>query len=796
MGGKSLKFRDVIKIIIFIIIFSPYQIIIAQTYTLSGFVQDAKTRESLIGVNIYDSNTYQGTVTNNYGFYSLSLNKTDTVHLHISYVGYEKQDTLLVFNKNQQINFSLMQNNMLNEIVIQDRYKNIERKTEMSTVEIPLKQIKNLPSLTGEPDIMRAFQLMPGVQSGKEGTSSISVRGGGPDQNLFLLDGVPLYYVSHIGGFVSVFEPGALKSVKLIKGGFPARYGGRLSSVVDIIMKEGNKEKLHGEYTLGILSSKFLLEGPVKNNKSSFLFSLRRCNIDILTIPISWFNSNGESFAGYTFYDINAKYNHQISKKTKIYFSFYTGRDKIFVKSHGSVSIPDVVEYRYKNIVSWGNIMGTIRFNHLYNSKLFSNTTLSYTKFNYQTKLIYKQKGTKTDSLNERDVATFNSGVQDIIAKIDYDFYPNTKNIIKFGASATYHIFTPGITVFKQTANIDTSYGSNNINAIENNLYFEDEIKISKKIIANIGLHSSLYYIQKSFFYTVQPRLMFNYLIKNNLSIKLSYANMQQHIHLLSNSGAGLPTDLWVPATKKIKPENSQQLAVGIAHTLPFEKQIELTIESYYKTMTNLIEFSEGASCFSGGSNWQEKIETDGKGTAYGIEFLLQKKEGKTTGWISYTLSKNERVFKTLNNGMPFPYRYDRRHNISIVINHKFNKNITLSATWIYETGNAITLAVYQYCLINYGYNYALGDDEFNNVHVYNGRNSSRMPAYHRFDVGINFKKQKKKGIRTWNLSIYNVYNHKNPYFLYYKYDNKKGINLYGLSLFPIIPSVSYSFKF
>ena len=795
MEKKSLKFRDIIKIISFIITFLLCQITTAQTYTLSGFVQDAKTGESLIGVDIYNSDTYEGTVTNNYGFYSLSLNlnKTDTAHLHISYVGYEKQDTILVLNKNQQINFSLLQNNMLNEIIIQEKYKNIERKTEMSTIEIPLNQINNLPSLTGETDIMRVFQLMPGIQSGKEGRSSIYVRGGSPDQNLILLDGVPLYYVSHIGGFVSVFEPSALKSVKLIKGGFPARYGGRLSSVVDIIMKEGNKEKLRGEYTLGILSSKILLEGPVKNSKSSFLFSLRRCNIDIITIPISWFNSNGESFAGYTFYDINAKYNHTISKKNKIYFSFYSGRDKLFIKSHGSISIPNLVEYkyRYKNIVSWGNIMGTVRFNHIYNSKLFSNTTLSYTRFNYQTKLSYKQKGTKTDSLNEHDIDTFNSGVQDIIAKIDYDFYPNTKNSIKFGTSATYHIFTPGIIAFKQTAIIDTSYGSNIINAIENNLYFEDELKISKKITSNIGLHSSLYNVQKSFFYTLQPRIMFNYLIKNNLSIKISYANMQQYIHLLSNSGAGLPTDLWMPATKKAKPEKSQQFAIGIAHTLPFKEQIELTIESYYKTMTNLIEFKEGASCFSGGNDWQKKIETNGKGTAYGIELLLQKKEGKTTGWISYTLSKSERVFKTLNNGIPFPYKYDRRHNISIVINHRFNKNIDLSATWVYETGNAITLAVYQYNLINY----ELEDNKFNNVHVYNGRNSSRMPAYHRLDIGVSFKKQKRKGIRKWNLSVYNVYNNKNPYFLYYKY-KKKGVNLYGLSLFPIIPSVSYSFKF
>jgi hypothetical protein len=783
------------KTYLFIIIsFFVFSGCFAQSVTISGFVRDKSTHETLIGVNVYDTNSLKGTATNNFGFFSISFSKNDSISLAFSYIGYEKSVLNFIADSSSKLEINLNSNNVLQEVQIIGDHNRIERRVEMSTIDIPVNQIKTLPVLMGEIDVMRAFQLMPGVQSGKEGTSGIYVRGGSPDQNLFLLDDVPLYYVSHIGGFISTFDANAIKSIKLIKGGFPARYGGRLSSVIDIRMKEGNMKEKHGEYTIGILSSKISLEGPIKKDTSSYFISARRCNVDLITRPISFFDSNKEAMNGYTFYDVNMKLNRKLSDKNRVLFSFYTGRDKIFLTAWDKSSVNNQeFKYKYRTNIKWGNIMGSVRFNHIYNTKLFSNLTVAYTRFSYSTDMNAKQIETSGNNDEEYSLE-FNSGVQDLITRIDYDYYPNSNNKIKFGAAATYHTFTPGISSSFETGmntEQDTTYGADNIYALEFNVYLEDEIKLTDRWSANIGSHMSSYTVDENTYYSLQPRVSTNYLFRKNVSIKASYATMKQSVHLLSNSGAGLPTDLWVPATGKILPENSNQIAVGIAGTLPAKREIEISVEGFYKKMDNLIEYKEGTTFFSNNKEWEDKVEIGGKGMVYGIEFLLQKKEGRTTGWIGYTLSKNVRQFQNLNQGQVFPYKYDRRHDFSIVVNHKITDKISTSFTWVYGTGNALTIAKYQYNLIdNTNGNYG-----FNQTHIYNGRNSYRAPAFHKLDLSVSFVKKKKKGIRTLNISIYNAYNRKNPFFLYYKKKDDE-MKLYQLSLFPFMPSISYNYKF
>ncbi|RLD59996.1 MAG: TonB-dependent receptor [Bacteroidetes bacterium] len=770
----------------------------SQKITISGFVQDDKSGEKLIGANVYDLNSLKGTITNNFGFYSLTLPATDSVKIIFSFIGYQTQKKDLALKKDFSLNIYLHAGNLLHEVVVTDqRIKPIEQRDEMSIVSIPMKQIKTLSSLGGETDIMKALQLMPGVQSGNEGTSDLYVRGGSPDQNLILLDDVSLYYINHLGGFVSTFNTDALNSVKLIKGGFPARYGSRLSSVLDIRMKEGNMKKFHGQGTMGLVSSKISLEGPVKKDTSSYIISFRRFLYDIFSRPISKMAFNGVS-VGYNFYDFNAKINYKLSDKNRLYLSFYLGDDK-FITKFKDKSKENVA----KNALKWGNILGALRWNHLYNRKLFSNITLSYTRYKYLTEFSYKDKSNQD---NMESYNNFYSGINDINAKFDFEYYIIPRYKIKFGINNIYHTFQPGTINYKQSGiqlstNIDTSFGNYSINAFENSAYLENEISISNKFNSNIGIRTSNYIVNKKNFYSIEPRILFSYIITENMSIKLSYSEMQQYVHLLTSSSVGMPIDLWVPATKKVVPEKSQQIAFGISKSLKNFKY-ELSVESYYKKMHNMIAYKEGSSYFGTSQDWQDKVETNGNGESLGIEFLLQKKEGKTTGWISYTLSKTTRRFNNINNGKTYPYKYDHRHDISIVFNHKLKDNIDISATWVFSTGSPITLAIGKYYMIddNDNDNPAFIYEE---ADIYGSKNSFRMHSYHRLDVCIIFYKKKKWGERTWSISVYNVYNRQNPYYYYFDYDydndgNQIGndLKLYQQSLFPIIPSVSYSFKF
>ncbi len=758
----------------------------SQRYTLSGYISDEKTSEKIIGANIYVKGTTLGTLSNPYGFYSLTLPE-GKYEVSFSFVGYTTITKEIDLTQDQTINMSLDQNLQLGEVtVVGDKIENTVESSQLGAVNLSTKTIKSIPALLGEVDIIKAIQLLPGIQSGTEGSSGLYVRGGGPDQNLILLDGIPVYNVNHLFGFFSVFNADAINSVQLIKGGFPARYGGRLSSVVDIRMKEGNNEKIHGSGSIGLVAAKLTLEGPIIKDKMSFVVSGRRTYIDVLAAPFIAAQANdNESFkGGYYFYDLNTKINYKFSDRNRLYLSAYMGNDKAYANDEYSYE-NDYSEDKFK--LRWGNIISALRWNYLITNKLFLNTTLSYSRYKFLT-AIYSEYS--NDNKNEIYDFEYNSGIDDYAAKLELDFMPNPNHYIRFGANNTYHIFNPGVNVFNLNSdleeNIDTVIGNNKIYGNEVFAYLEDEITWNKLKI-NVGIHGSGFYVKDKFYYNIEPRLSARYLINNRWSVKVAYSQMNQYIHLLTNSNIGLPTDLWLPVTDTIKPQNSVQYAAGTV--ISIGPHIDLSIEGYYKEMNNLIEYKEGATYLQANEDWQKKVEI-GKGSSYGAEILLRKKTGKTTGWIGYTLSWTNRQFNNISFGEEFPAKYDRRHDISVVISHKFSERFDIGCSWIYGSGYATTLAHEKYpSAFNFG----------TEIEYFGKRNNYRLPSYHRFDISFNFHKQKKWGKRTWSFGAYNVYNRKNPFFLYFDYDYSNGTNnkvIKQVSLFPVVPFISYQFTF
>jgi outer membrane cobalamin receptor len=773
----------------------------AQRYTIRGTVEDSQTGEKLISANVYDANTLKGIITNAYGFYSLTL-PAGKVKLTASYIGYQPVVQDLDLSADTLVNIRLEPVINIDEVVISaERAQSAVRSTQMSMTELSAKSIKNLPMLLGEVDVLKALQLLPGVKGGNEGTSGIYVRGGGPDQNLILLDGVPVYNASHLFGFFSVFNPDAIQSVKLITGGFPARYGGRLSSVLDIRMRDGNNKKFTAEGSVGIISSKLTLEGPLFNDKTSFIVSGRRTYIDALAQPfirMAQRDSDNKMNAGYYFYDLNAKVNHKFSDRSRLFASVYSGNDKAYVRSKNSGYYNgNSFAEKMDAGLGWGNLTAALRWNYVLRPKLFLNTTLTYSRYNFVTSMLEEQEN--NDTLASRYSFEYLSGIVDWAGKVDFEYLPDPNHSIRFGYNHIYHTFKPGVNVFSVKGGnefgIDTTFGNKNIYAHEAALFAEDDWSISPRLKANVGMHLSAFRVKGLTYPSLEPRMSVRYLVTEKLSVKAAFTRMSQYILLLSNATIGLPTDLWLPATDRIKPEKATQGALGMAWEP--KEGIEVSLEGYYKYMRNLIEYKEGASFFSFTDDWQDKIEM-GDGRAYGVELLIRKQFGKTTGWIGYTLSWSERKFANISFGEWFPYRYDRRHDISIVLNQRLKDNVDLGVTWVYGTGNAVTLPLEKYeSLIEIlrGYPYF-----FNGIDAFDHRNGYRMPAYHRLDIGINFHKEKKWGERVWSFGAYNVYNRKNPFFLDfstdYQQDGTWKTVLKQYSLFPIIPSISYSFKF
>jgi outer membrane receptor for ferrienterochelin and colicin len=542
----------------------------SQKFTISGTIKDQNSGENLIGTSIYNLKTQQGTTANTYGFFSLTQAK-DSAFLRISYVGYEPVLLKFYLSKDTILNVGLSSGTTLKEIVISGTSEDrIQETTRMSTIDVPIDQIKSMPALMGETDVLKVLQLLPGVQGGTEGSSGLYVRGGGPDQNLILLDGVPVYNASHLFGFFSVFNADAINHVELIKGGFPARYGGRLSSVIDISMKEGNNQELKGEGSIGLIASRVTIEGPLVKDRTSFIVSARRTYLDIVARPLIKAQTDGDEVVGYYFYDLNTKINHKVNEKNRLYLSAYMGDDRAYAKTKGYyINNNERRDYKDEFGLRWGNISTALRWNKIINNKLFSNVTATYSRYRFNIFEESEEKIQTTTSTTKHYYKNqYISGIRDYALKLDLDFIPNPSHYIKFGGQAINHLFTPGVYSYRGEQDTDTTFGAKRIYSQEFSAYVEDDFMISHKLKVNFGAHVSGFMVGKTFYHSLQPRVAARYLITPSLSWKGSFATMTQYIHLLTNAGLGLPTDLWVPSTDKITPEQSQIVSTGLAQNL------------------------------------------------------------------------------------------------------------------------------------------------------------------------------------------------------------------------------------
>ena len=813
-------------------LFLPLGVAMAQnpskSHTISGYVTDGKSQETLIGASVYEASTMKGTVTNNFGYYTLKLGEGQ-VKMKASFVGFAPYEAVFNLKNDTIINIALSQSNQLDEVTVTARaMENNVKGAQMSTIELPVTQLKKVPALFGETDVIKALQLLPGVQSGTEGSAGMYVRGGGPDENLILLDGVPLYNVNHAAGFFSAFNSDAIKNVTLYKGNFPARFGGRLSSVVDVHMKDGDMHEYHANLSLGLIASKVNVEGPIVKGKTSFNLSFRRTYYDLITAPLANYlvkletaTGKNSAWAGYYFYDFNLKLNHKFSDKDRLFLSIYSGDDKVYARmkykgeyetDYGTSNDLEKLNLDWK----WGNRIAALRWNHVIQPNLFMNVTGAYTQYRHSMGAGYSTESIRPQSsYTESMDLGVHSGIYDISAKADFDYKPFENHDVKFGANLTHHTYSPTTTAIhlKETENQQTGFVFDSvtddarIRALETDLYIEDNWDISNFFKLNAGLHYSTFTVDKKTYHSLQPRLSARALVTENFSLKAGYAYMSQYIHLLSSNAISLPTDLWVPVTGNIVPMNAHQVAVGAFYDW---KGFEFSVEGYYKKMNNVMEYKDGASFFSlDQTDWQDKVVM-GDGWSYGIELFAQKQVGKFTGWVGYTWSHTNRLFdrpgQELNFGKVFPAKYDRRHDLNIVLMYEFNKRIDVGATWIYSSGNCATLPLQGYHGVDlysspyFGY-YQGQPTTINHIE---SRNNYRFNSYQRLDLVANFHKQKKHCERIFSINIYNVLCHNNPFVVYPRdvgvYDPSTGATHYRKSLrqiciFPIIPTLSWQYK-
>ncbi|HAZ92177.1 MAG TPA: TonB-dependent receptor [Ferruginibacter sp.] len=780
-------------VVFFIVCYMQAPALYAQKHTISGYVKDAISGESLIGATIAVKGLSKGITTNAYGFYSISF-AAGKQEVYYSYVGYKAQNFSFSLTRDTSINISLYPVKALTEevVVVSKKSGNV-KSAQMGRVTLPVDQLKTIPAFLGEVDILKTIQLLPGIRNAGEGTAGIYVRGGGADQNLIILDDAVVYNTGHLFGFFSIFNADAIKNVTLIKGGMPAQYGGRLSSVLDISMKEGNNQKMQVEGGIGLVASRFSIQGPVVKNKSSFILSARRTYVDALAKP---FVKKESQFygSGYYFYDLNAKFNYQFSEKDRLYISGYFGRD-VFDFRNAKLS--------FKVNIPWGNATGTLRWNHVFNNKLFANTTLVYNDYNF------KFSGAQNDF-----EVKLNSGIRDINAKTDFDFYPASNHKLKFGALYTYHKFTPSVVSGRQDSVVFNPLNAQVKFAHEAALYVQDDWDINSKIRVHLGLRYSFFQQigpykiyttdddgnrtdstvfgngKKIITYTgLEPRFTLRHSLNEATSLKASVTRNLQFIHLVSNAGTTLPTDIWVPSTYLVKPQISWLYAAGIYKNFK-NGTYETSVELYYKQMQNQIEYREGYTPST--LRDTEEDFTFGKGWSYGTEFFVNKLKGKLTGWIGYTLSQTWRKFPELNDGQKFPAKFDRRHDLSVVAMYELNAKWKLSATFVYGTGNAFTLPV------NFYIYDGILTQEYSKINQY------RLPAYHRLDFAAiltPLKNKNRKWQSQWVFGAYNIYSRKNPYFIYFDqtgspYNGSLKIQGKQVSIFPIIPSVTWNFRF
>lgn len=781
--------------------------------TVDGTVSDARTGETLIGATVLETATGKGTVTNAYGRFTLTPGVGHAT-LKVSYIGYAPQTFEVELAGDRTLEVRLEPSVDLQEVTITAERAGMPTVSQMSAIEVPVEQIKMVPVLFGEADVLKAIQLLPGVQSGMEGTSGIYVRGGGPDENLFLLDGIPLYNVNHLGGFFSAFNSDAVKNVTLYKGSFPARFAGRISSVLDIATNNGNDKEWHGCVTLGAIAAKVSVEGPIVREKTTMSVSLRRTYLDALLRPLMAIASAEDDMddinAGYYFYDLNAKVTHKFSDRSRLYATLYMGNDAIYMDLESDRSDIDDSRYLEKSGMKygWGNMAAAVRWNYVLNPRLFMNVTGSYTRYRNSLDFGIEAHYTEADGSREDEemAMDYNSGIRDFTARVDFDYTPLPEHDIKFGGVVTHHLFTPEVTGFKlkleETGNvienINSKMGESRVRAEEMTLYGGDDWSLTDALKVNAGVALAGFLVEGKFYPSVQPRLSGRFMMTDDLSVKAGYAYMTQYLHLLSTSNISLPTDLWVPVTNRIPPMGSHQVALGVFYT---RWGIDFSVEGYYKWMHNLMEYRPGSTFLGSSTGWENKVCL-GDGRAYGIEFLAQKTVGKITGWVGYTLSRTLRRFDDINNGEEFPAKFDRIHDLSVTLQYKPSEKFDCGVTWVYATGDTRTLALQEF-QGQTASDWLVGGMNRSRYGYIEHRNNFRMPSYHRLDISVNFHKRKKHGIRTWNISVYNVYNRQNPFLIYKDYRNELTDGTYQrkpvlkqLSLFPIIPTVSYIYKF
>ncbi|RPD45337.1 TonB-dependent receptor [Hymenobacter sediminis] len=762
------------------------QVVQAQVrYVLSGVVRGVGASEGLPGATVAVPALGIGATTADDGSYALTL-PAGRHQVTVSFIGYATQTRELNLTRDQRLSFQLAEaGNTLGEVVIEGS-GSLEQKlqtTQMSVDRLTAREAKLLPALFGEVDILKTLQLKPGVQNGGEGTSGLFVRGGSADQNLVLLDDALVYNPSHLFGLFSVFNSDAVQSVDLYKGGFPAQYGGRLSSVVDVKLRPGNPEKFTTSGGIGLISSRLTLEGPIKKGKGAFLVSGRRTYFDVFTRQINRLNNDDPDYnpiPDYYFYDFNAKANYKLGDKDELFLTGYLGNDVFGFNSQNGFNFD----------FSWGNTVASVRWNHVFNPRLFLNTTASLTKYKYQI-------------ANKLDQFGFNlsSDIRDLTLRSDLDYTPNERHALRFGVTATHHRFGTGsLQAGSQDGSVNigsdvTYYGT------EAGLYASDTYKPSDKLQLEYGLRLSGFQSGSDAYGGLEPRAAVRYSLTPNVSLKGSYALMYQYVHLVTNTGASLPTDIWYPSRQSVKPQRSQQVAGGVSWLLGDGRYL-LTNEVYYKWAQRQIDFKDGAQLFVNPDLDSEFLF--GKGWAYGNELYLEKKQGRTTGWIGYTLSWTKRRFPPqrgtngINNGNTFYPTYDRRHNLTVVVLHQLNQRINLTGSFVFTSGAATTLPLGRFAFQD------VAGAEPSAVPIYPERNTYRLAPYNRLDLGLVYKLKpiRSGGESDLTFSVYNAYNRRNPYFVYFDQienedtDEVLGYRARQVSLFPVIPSVTYNFKF
>ncbi|MEM6320979.1 MAG: TonB-dependent receptor, partial [Bacteroidota bacterium] len=755
-------------------------------YTLSGYIKDAETGERLIAANVMALNAQKGIASNEYGFFSITLPKGD-YQFSFSFLGYQSRIKRIQLKKNTWISIDLKPSLTLSEVVVTSKGI-VSNQAPFFTNKnnVPVNYSQQLPALGGEEDLVRTINLMPGVQTGTDGFGGFNVRGGSADQNLILLDGVPVYNASHLGGLFSIFNSSAIKSAQLYTGNFPARFGGRLSSVLDVRTKEGNQRQFAGEASVGLIALKAALEGPIVRNKSSYFFSVRRSIINNYLEPISRKLKERKGDLGrteHTFLDFNGKVNFYLGKKDQVFLSLYHGNDRFGDDNRSIINGTDFRNIIHNQDLDWGNTIGVLRWNHLFSDRLFANTTLNFSKFWFKSEELYDETivsfgQDETETIrNNLFYNLYNSSIEDKSVKVDFDFIPSTNHYIKFGAEAIHRTFRPGaFTLDHNSAHaldergmIDSMISVNNtVHSQEYAVYLEDNITFTDKLKGNIGFRGTLVSVQSKKYFSFQPRLSLKYTVNPTTRLSASVSKMMQPLHLLTTTGIGLPTDLWVPATSNVHPQLAWQGTLGLQKQ--WSPGLSFYAEAYYKHLKNLIAYEEGSSFLIesivlDASNWENKVTT-GSGRTYGVELSLQKQTGQLQGWTSYTFSRAQRQFSDINFGEPFNFRYDRPHSFKIATTYQFNNRVNFSANWSYETGIPTTLPTAAFTFQS--------SNLFSPVTVLGvgDKNSFRLPANHHLDVGLNFQWNKGGGQQRLKLGVYNVYNRKNP--LYYRLEEKE----------------------